>query len=337
MATIKEVAERAGVSVATISYVINDGPRPVRPATREKVLKAMAELDYHPDNSARRLARGRTDCLGLAVHGLSDVNYSRYFFLGYIQGVAAAAETRQQNLMLLTGAKDFSSADYYLGIARARVVDGLILLGSGIPDEVMAVLAESGFPTVLLGRREDGVDIPCIHQDQKQGAQLAIRHLRERGHTRIGFLGQWPGFSYGRDRLEAYKETLAETGLPFDPALVSIPDHPRDDPSSEEITRLLEAGATALLTDREIPVFELLKKLGRRVPEEVALMGLEASAPGPFTDPPLSTLQSPKSDLGILAVETLLKVIAGESIERRDITLPMKLVVRASTPVLATR
>lgn len=297
MITIREVAQRAGVSIATVSYVINNGPRPVRPATRQKVLQAMAELDYRPDDSARRLARGRTNCLGLALHGLSNANFATYFFLEYIRGVAAAAEAHQQNLMLFTGANTTSEADYYLEVVGVRAVDGLILLGSGISDEVIQLVANSGFPCVLLARRIAGLKLPCVLQDYRQGAYLATRHLLEQKHRRIGFLGQVLQFSYVQERLEGYQQALAEAALPFDPALISIPDQVRDDPTLDEVTRLLDAGATALLTDREVVVLNLLKSLGCRVPDEIALMGLEASTAGPLADPPLSTLQAPKFEL----------------------------------------
>ncbi|MFN3928984.1 MAG: LacI family DNA-binding transcriptional regulator, partial [Thermoflexus sp.] len=276
--TIQDVARRAGVSVATVSYVINGGPRPVSPETRERVLRAIEELDYHPNAYARRLAFQRADCLGLVLAGLGDSNFATPYFLEYIRGISYAAEMRGYNVMLFTVPHRLDRTSWRR-IARSALIDGVLLLGSSIPDELVLDLWARGFPAVLIARRIPGHVGYCVFQDYEQSAYMATRHLIERGYRRIGFLGQALQFSYGQERLAGYQRALSEAGLPYDPALVSIPEQPRDDPSPQEVAQLLRADPPpdALLTDRDLTVLAILRNLGYRVPEDIALVSLDES------------------------------------------------------------
>jgi len=332
--TIRDVARLAGVSVATVSYVINDGPRPVTPETREKVIHAMEELDYHPNASARRLARQRTECLGLLLAGLSDSNFASPYFLEYIRGISYAAETHDYNIVLFTTHREAQSKTFYRDIFRRRLVDGLLLLGSSIPDHAILDQWRKGFPTVLVARCIPGHTGYCVLQDYRESAYQATRHLIANGYRRIGFLGQALQLNYGLERLEGYQQALAEAGIPYDPALVSIPPSPRDDPSPSEVSAILGAAPPpdALLTDREITVLSILRDMGRHVPKDVALVGLDENESATFLDVPLTTVRSPKFELGVTAVEMLLQLIAGEKPYPPEVVLPMQLIVRSSSP-----
>lgn len=333
VATIRDVARRAGVSVATVSYVINGGPRPVAPETRERVLRAMEELDYHPNASARRLAFRRTECLGLFLAGLADSNFSTPYFLEYIRGISYVAEHQGYNVMLFTTPQRFDRTSWRR-LLRSSLVDGLLLLGSSIPDELILDLWAREFPAVLIARRIPGHTGYCVFQDYEQSAYEATRHLIERGYRRIGFLGQALQLSYGQERLRGYQRALAEAGIPYDPALVSIPEHPRDDPSPQEVAGILRAQPPpdALLTDRDLVVLAILRDMGFRVPEDIALVSLDESEAAPYQEVPLTAARPPKFDLGVRAVEMVLQLIAGEKPHPPEVVLPMPLVVRASSP-----
>ncbi len=334
MPTIRDVSKRAGLSEATVSYVINNGPRPVTPETRARVLRAMEELDYHPNASARRLARQRTECLGVVLAGLSESNFASSYFLEYIRGISYAAEMHAYNIMLLTNHHRAQDETFYKTIVRSHLVDGLVLIGSSIPDSIIVELHQKKFPTVLLARRVPNYETYCVFQDYRDGAYQATRHLIAAGYRRIGFLGQALQFSYGGERLEGYRRALTAANIPYDPALVKIPPAPRDDPTRDEIAELLAATPPpdALLTDREITVLTILRDLGRRVPDDAALVGLDESESAAFFDVPLTTVRPPKFELGVAAVGLLLKLLAGEKPPSSTVTLPMQLIVRASSP-----
>ncbi|BAL98924.1 MULTISPECIES: LacI family DNA-binding transcriptional regulator [Caldilinea] len=333
MITIRDVANRAGVSVATVSYVINGGPRPVASETRERVLRAMEELDYHPNVSARRLASRRTYCIGLLLAGLADSNFSTPYFLAYIRGISYAAETQGYNIMLFT-TPPYRDRSFRRLIMKSSVVDSVLLLGSSIPDDFILELWSKEFPAVLIARRIPGFTGYCVFQNYEQSTYEATSHLIERGYRRIGFLGQVLRFSYGQERLRGYRRALEEAGLIYDPSLVSIPDHPRDDPSPQEVAQILNTTPPpdALLTDRDLVTLAILREMGLRVPEDVALVSLDESEAAAYQEVPLTAAQPPKFDLGVQAVEMVLRLLRGEKPQPSEIVLPMPLIVRCSSP-----
>ncbi|HZQ08209.1 MAG TPA: LacI family DNA-binding transcriptional regulator [Anaerolineae bacterium] len=330
--TIRDVAQLAGLSEATVSYVINNGPRSVTPETRAKVLRVMEDLDYHPNASARRLARQRTDTLGIVLAGLTDSNFASSYFLEYIRGISYAAERHERNLMLLTHHHQAQDVTFYSNVRRSRLVDGLLLLGSSIPDQVVVELKARDFPTVLIARRIPGHEVYCVTQNYEESAYQATQHLIARGYKRIGLLGQSQQFNYGVERLAGYRRALAHANIAYDPELVRIPETPRDDPTPQEIATLLRAAPDALLTDREMAVLRTLRELGMRVPEDIALVGLDESESASLLDVPLTTVRPPKFELGVNAVELLLQLIRGEEPESSVIVLPMELMIRSSSP-----
>lgn len=328
MATIRDVAREAGVSVATVSYVLNGGPKPVSEETREKVLRAMEKLDYSPIASARQLARRRTDCLGLLVAGLSSDNFSTPYFLEYIRGINHVAEINGYNVMLFF----HHSVSGNRPLARWRLVDGLLCLGSSVPDEFIWQLHRKGFPVVLIARRIPGHFVYSVQQDYYQATYEATRYALDRGYRRIGFLGQALCFSYAQERLQAYKKALEDAGLSYDHELVRIPEEPRDDPTLEEVEDLLRAGAEVLLTDRDMTVLRHLHALGKQVPKDVALISLDESEMASLPDIMLTSMRPPKFEIGYQAAMMLIQLIQGKSPEPPQLVLPMKLIERGSCP-----
>lgn len=332
MVAIRDVAKLAGVSVATVSYVINGGPRPVTAETREKVLRAMEALEYHPNVSARRLAQRRTQCVGLALAGLGESNFASSYFLEYIRGISHVAENNGYNVMLFTSHRQVQSKAFYRRVIRSKLVDGLLLLGSSIPDESVVELWEKSVPAVLIARKVQGYNGGFwVSQDYAESTRRAVEHLIAEGYRRIAFLGQALQFSYGAERLEGYRQALEEAGLPYDPALVSVPPTPRDDPSPEEVAQVIEAGAEAVLTDRELAVLTALRQLGKRIPEEVALVGLDESESAAHVEVPLTSVRPPKFEMGCTATELLLKLIDGAAVEQPQVVLPAQLNIRLSS------
>jgi DNA-binding LacI/PurR family transcriptional regulator len=333
MTNIRDIARQAGVSVATVSYVLNNGPRPVNAETRRRILQVMQELNYQPNPIARRLSLQRTDCLGLALAGLSESNFSNPFYLEYIRGISFAAEANGYNLLLLTNYKKEESLPYFTSLVRSHQMDGLLLLGSSIPDATLSAICQSGFPQVLIARHTADKQVYSISQDYRQGTYAATRHLLERGYRRIAFLGQSLQFSYGQERLAGYRQALADFPLPPEERLISIPASSRDDPTSLELESLMSLSSRpdAILTDRELVVLAQLRELGCRVPQDVALVGLDESETAGFLEVPLTALRSPKFEMGKKAVEMLLEIIAGET-PASPSYFPMQLIVRNSSP-----
>ncbi len=325
MTTIKDIARKANVSTAVVSYVINNGPRAVAPETEARVREAMKVLDYHPNARAQQFARQRSDCIGLIFNGLSETSFNGMYFSEYSRGILTYLEQVGYNVMLFLN----RGPDFYKRVGRMSLVDGVILAGSALPSTGLAQLANSGFPAVVVGQRIPG--FACVVQDDEGSAFAATSFLLAQGYRRIGLLGQALTLSYGQDRMDGYRRALAEANLEFDPGLVSVPELPRDIPTMEEVEQLLNAGADALLTDKEIRVIDHLRHLNLRMPDHVALIGLDEDTPE-SRSLGVTTLLAPKFEIGVAAAEILCGLIS----KQREITthrvIPMQLLVRESSP-----
>jgi DNA-binding LacI/PurR family transcriptional regulator len=327
MTTIRDIAKEAGVSVATVSYVLNNGPRQVNAETKQRVLQIVEALNYHPNPIARRLSLQRTDCIGLALAGLTESNFSSPFYLEYIRGISFAAEASGYNLLLLTNYKKEDFQSYLLRLTHSGQMDGLLLLGSSIPDEALSAIAHSGFPMVLLARHTADPDVISVSQDYQQGTYLATRALIQHGYQRIGFLGQSLQFSYGQERLIGYRQALAESQLSIDEKMISIPSTRRDDPDIAEIRTLLALTPPpdAILTDRERTVRQQFNELGLNPAQQPIIFPLEDSDHWLNNESFPATLHAPKFAIGKKAVEMLLQLKSGET-PASPVFLPMKLI-----------
>ena len=325
MATIKDIAKKAGVSTAVVSYVINNGPRAVAAETEARVRQAMEALNYHPNARAQQLARRRSNCLGLIFNGLTDESFDGLVLGEYSRGIITYAEHAGYNVMLFLN----RGPDFYKRVGKMALVDGVILAGSALPTTGLSQIAEQGFPAVVIGQRVPG--LAWVTQDDRGSAYTATGYLLAQGYSRIGLLGQALSLSYGQDRLEGYHNALAEGGLDFDPALVSIPQLPRNVPTLQEVEALIQAGADALLTDKEIQVIEHLRRLNFRVPDQVALIGLDEDG-AESRNASVTTFKAPKIEIGMVAAELVCNLIAKQSTPTTHRIVPMDLIVRNTSP-----
>jgi DNA-binding LacI/PurR family transcriptional regulator len=325
MPTIRDIARKAGVSTTVVSYVINRGPRPVAPETEARVRQVMELLNYHPNARAQQLARQRSDCIGLVFNGLSNSNFDSIYFSEYIRGIGFYAEQAGYNVMLFLNRE----SNFYQRVGKMGLVDGAILSGSSLPAEGLAHLSELAFPAVVIGRRIP--NLAWVIQDYEGATFQAASHLLAQGYRRIGFLGQSLSLSYGQDRLNGYRRAHAEAGLEVDPALVSVPDMPREAPTIDDVGALVEASTDSILTDKEVIVAELLRQLGITVPEQAALVGLDEDPSG---SPRLAmtTTRVPKFDMGMAAAEILIGLITKRPDIDRHRVLPMQLIIGDSSP-----
>ena len=216
-ATIKDIAARAGVSISTVHYALR-GTRPIREATRERVLAAVRDLDYQPHSSAATLPSGRTGRLAVVIAGLEPA-FANTYFSDYVRGLAAAAEARDYTVVLYTAYRRRADEGWRPAhILRRREADGIVLLGTQIPRGHLDELAERDAPCVLLNREHPG--LPSINADRRQGAAGATAHLLALGrHPLALFGGDFPGGGPAQERpelagfLDAHRAAGRETDL----------------------------------------------------------------------------------------------------------------------------
>jgi DNA-binding LacI/PurR family transcriptional regulator len=336
-ATLHDVATLAGVSIKTVSNVVNDYEH-IRPATREKVLKAISELGYKPNLSARSLRSGRTGVIGLAVPELS-----LSYFAELADAVIRAAERRHLVVLVeQTGGGDRSREIEMLSSPRLQLTDGLLFspLGMGQDD---AALLNVPYPLVLLGERIFGGPTDHVTMRNTEAAKAATKHLIDAGRRRIAVLGVHEGERIGSAalRLQGYREALAEAGIDFDDRLMGRVDRWHRLDGAESMRTMLASGvqfdAVFGLNDTlALGAMRVLQEAGLRVPQDVAVMGFDGLDETKYSLPTLSTIDPGRDEIADTAVRVLADRIEnrGQSYVPEEHLMEFTVIGRESTAVL---
>nr|WP_242659668.1 LacI family DNA-binding transcriptional regulator [Thermostaphylospora chromogena] len=321
--TLEEVAARAGVSRSTVSRVING--EHVSAESRQVVMHAVRELGYVPNLAARSLVTRRTGTIALAV---PDAPGGDPWFSTVIRSaVRELEEAGKQVALMLAGSS--AGRRRVEQVAAAGHVDGVLLVCVADADPLPAALARTAAPVVLLGKPAGAAGLPYVEIDNLGGAAAAVRHLLERGRRRIATIGGPTDTAAGRERLAGYREAMREAGSPATVALGDLT------PASgaEAMRRLLaeHPGLDAVFAAGDsmaIGALAALREAGRRVPDDVAVVGFDDVDAAAYTVPPLTTVHVPAAEQGAAAARLLLDRLGGARIDPR--LLPARLIVRAS-------
>ncbi|WP_431035437.1 LacI family DNA-binding transcriptional regulator [Streptomyces sp. P6-2-1] len=332
--TRDDVARRAGTSTAVVSYVINNGPRPVAPATRERVLAAIKELGYRPDRVAQAMASRRTDLIGLIVPDARQP-----FFAEMAHAVEQAASERGK--MVLVGNSDYADARevHYLRAFLGMRVAGLILVSQGPSETAAAEIDAWDARIVLLHRRPSPIDDVAVVTDDVGGAQLATRHLLEHGAPYVACLGgteQTPAEGDPvSDHIEGWRRAMTEAGLPTEGRLFQSPYNRYD---AYKVGLELLAGPdrppalVCATDDQAIGILRAARELRIDVPGELAVAGFDDVKEAALTDPPLTTVASDRTAMARAAVDLVLDDALRVTSPRRERlkVYPSRLVIRHS-------
>ncbi len=339
MATLRDVAEAAGVSRATVSRVLN-GQTGVNPETRRRVLKAISELSYRPHPVARGLATKRTRIIGVFVPTTVARLFVDHFFPPLLQGVVQAAAGRGYEVMLSLFS-DEGDLDSYVHSVHNGYMDGAVAVVSALMSDVLLPrLQAEGFPLVTVGRWPS-VDAACVDVDNRAGARTATEHLLRIGYRRVGTITGPQNLPMPQDRLRGFEDALRARGLAVDRRLVVEADL-TELGGMVAMQRLLEAKPDAVFVQSDTMAIGALKAIrmaGLHIPEDIALVGFDDIPLAALVEPPLTTIRQPIQLLGHMAVELLLDALEnpGNKSARRQLLLPTELVVRASCGALGTR
>nr|WP_206323766.1 LacI family DNA-binding transcriptional regulator [Streptomyces sp. HNM0574] len=332
--TRDDVARLAGTSTAVVSYVINNGPRPVAPATKERVLAAIRELGYRPDRVAQAMASRRTDLIGLIVPDARQP-----FFAEMAHAVEQAAAERGK--MVLVGNSDYLDERevHYLRAFLGMRVSGLILISQGPSEGAAAEIEAWDARVVLMHRRPEAIDDVAVVLDDVGGAQLATRHLLEHGHSYVACLGGTASTpKWGdpvTDHIEGWSRAMREAGRSVEGRLISSP-YNRYDTYTQALGLLSDPDRpTAIFCstdDQAMGVLRAARELGIDVPGELAVAGFDDVKESGLTDPPLTTVGGDREAMAKAAVDLVLDDslrVAGSRRERVR-QFPAGLVVRRS-------
>lgn len=311
--TLDEVAVLAGVSRATVSRVVNESPR-VSPEAREAVHAAIAELRYVPNRMARSLVTRRTDTIALVLSEPNSQVFSDPFFASIVHGVSAALADTDLTLVLLT-ARDAREQQKIGRYARQGHVDGVVLMSLHSEDLLPDILSDAGVPLVLCGRPYDGRAVAYVDADNAGGAAVATRFLLEQGRRRIATVTGPMDMIAGVDRHAGWARALADAGRAVDPALVAHGDFTEaggEAAMARLLTQCPDLDAVFLASDpMAVGALRALRAAGRRVPEDVAVVGFDDAAVALTCDPPLTTVAQPLDRMTRQLTELLMAQIEG--------------------------
>ena len=325
--TIADVAQKAGVSIATVSRVLN-GSSPVIPETAERVQVAVTSLNYIPHAAARTLARRRTDTIGLLLPEISGA-----FFQPLLRGVEAGVSEAGFDLLIHTTQP--CTQDVPRRPLGEHNTDGLLVFPEGLDSRELTRLQDSNFPVVLLHQSSDqSLNIPVVTVDNQSGAQKIVEHLIEvHNCQRIVFLRGPEGHEDSTWRETGYRAALKASDISFDPTLVSRGKFDRNI-ARISIEKCLADGLVfdAIFAgddESAIGVILALRQAGIKIPEQIAVVGFDDSIFASTLIPPLTTVRAPTEQVGRQAVRQLVRTIQGEVVEPR-LVLSTELVIRQS-------
>ncbi|GHF99423.1 LacI family DNA-binding transcriptional regulator [Streptomyces zaomyceticus] len=326
--TLEVVAARAGVSKSSVSRVVN-GESTVAPEIRDVVMRAVRELGYVPNAAARNLVTRRTDAVAVVVSDPPQgVVSDDPLFATVVRAVSRELEAAGKQVVLMLAESDRSRARVEQYVAGGHV-DGVMLIALHGADPLPAALARTGLPTVSFNRT-NAPEVPYVGLDNASGAALAVRHLLERGRRRIAVITGPLELYESRERLDGYRAALRDTGRR---SIVALGDFTRVS-GAEAMRQLLDddPALDAVFASNDlmaIGALRTLREAGRRVPEDVAVVGFDDIEAAAYTTPALTSVRSPMADQARATVRLLLGLIEGGP--KEPVIMPNELVVREST------
>jgi len=338
MATIKDVAERSGVSKATVSYILNNQDIPIKAETRDRVLEVMRELNYRPQSARSPRARKQTDTFGVVFPPLGGPIIDQPYYFPLLSGILLSASECKRNALVFN-IEDWGDAHKNIRRYCDGSCDGLILIGPSPTGNLVTALKERGIPFVLVNAGSQQPDISCVDIDNEAVAAMAVHHLVEAGHRRIAMLlGSDHDSTQLRER--GFRRELGEAGLACQESWI-IPGEYSAESGYRRTLALLQAEPaaerpTAILCGNDLiaqGAYRALSEVGLLVPGDISVIGIDDQAFAAQMVPPLTTLRQPLHEIGERAVRLLLSKIEESAQKERTVSkdfLPVELIRRGS-------
>ncbi len=329
MVTIRDVAERAGVSATTVSHVINRS-RPVSDDLTERVLAAMRELGFRPNALARSLRRKQTHTFGIIVPDSANP-----FFAEVARGIETASFASGYSVILCNSDGDADRELLYLDLLTQKQVDGIFLVASGDASEHTARLQDRTIPIVLIDRELPAPNIDCVVIDNVEGSRLATQHLVDLGHRRIACITRLGASSPGAERLAGYQRALADAGIEYNERFVLDGSfHDRDGYLAAQALLAQDEPPTAIFAANDLMAMGAIAAACQAnivVPHQLSVVGFDNIHLAEFFNPPLTTVAQPKHELGVIAAQMLFARLENSAMPPQRQLLSTELIVRGST------
>lgn len=333
--TNKDVARLAGVSIATVSRVVNDSPN-VRPRVRRKVLRAIKELNYQPSRTAQRLRIRNSKVLGLII---SDIQNP--FFTSVARGIEDLAYEHGYSVVLCNSDENPEKEKLYIDVMRAEGVAGVILASTRERNPEIRALLEHGIPVVALDRHIQNKRVDTVRVANVDGACEAVTHLFELGHRNIGFVGLPATLTTGREREEGYIQAHHRAGVRLQRALMRVGDGKQASgyKCARELLALSPRPSALFVTNNLMTLGALaaIRESHLDIPADISIVGFDDMPWAPLLEPPLTAVAQPTYELGRKAAEILLRRLNHPEEPTAHIFLKPTLIIRESTAPLGAQ
>ncbi|RBW71446.1 catabolite control protein A [Bacillus taeanensis] len=328
--TIYDVAREAGVSMATVSRVVNGNPN-VKPSTRKKVLEAIERLGYRPNAVARGLASKKTTTVGVIIPDISSI-----FFAELARGIEDIATMYKYNIILCNSDQNKEKEIHLLNTLLGKQVDGIVFMGGKITEEHVEEFKRASVPIVLAATVDEQNETPSVNIDYEHAIYDAIKSFIDKGHKKIAMIsGPFEDPINSTKKFQGYRKALEEAGLEVEDQYVAVGDYTYDS-GLEAMEAFLQLG------DKPTAVFAATDEMalgavhgaqdnGYTVPGDVEVMGFDNTRLATMIRPTLSTVVQPMYDIGAVAMRLLTKYMNKESVEDKTVILPHRIEYRNST------
>ena len=327
--TIYDVAREAGVSMATVSRVVNNNPN-VKPQTRKKVFEAIERLGYRPNAVARGLASKKTTTVGVVIPDISNSIFSEV-----ARGIEDIANMYHYNIILCNADKKKEKEIRVINTLLEKQVDGLLFMGGAVTEDHQQAFRTANVPIVLCATSEDTGNLASVDIDHEAAAYDAVQALIKEGHTSIAMIsGTLEDPSNGFARFSGYKKALAEAGITYDESLVRIGNY-RYESGADAMRYFLDLDKrpTAVFSatdEMAIGAIHAILDRGLQVPNDISVISVDNSRMASMVRPQLTTVAQPMYDIGAVSMRLLTKLMKKENVDQAQVVLPHELVVRQS-------
>jgi DNA-binding LacI/PurR family transcriptional regulator len=316
MASMNDIARKAGVSIATVSRVLNNNGN-VNEVTRAKVQKAIKKLKYHPSRVAKRL---RSKSVSSHMLGVLIPDIQNPFYVDVLRGIEEIAYNRDYAIIMCNFGQDEKKEKLYLEILQSEAIDGLIAAPARENDPLLKKMVKEGLPVVCVDRGLEDVEVDMVVVDNREGALKAVNFLIESGYKRIAYISGLPSIPTSRQREQGYRDAHLQNRLTLDEALIKHGDSKYD--SGLRLCREL------LIT---LGALEIIHKMGWKIPQDIAIIGFDDMVWSNSLNPPLSAVRQPALEIGKRAGELLIQRIEEPGRSCIQMILKTELMKRSST------
>ncbi|NBI30688.1 catabolite control protein A [Chengkuizengella marina] len=327
--TIYDVARESGVSMATVSRVVNNNPN-VKPQTRKKVFDAIEKLGYRPNAVARGLASKKTTTVGVVIPDISNTIFSEV-----ARGVEDIANMYRYNIILCNSDKKKEKEIQVINTLLEKQVDGLLFMGGTVTEDHIHAFKTASVPIVLCGTKEESENIPSVDIDHEKAAFDAVQALLNEGHRDIALIGgNFKDLAKGFARYQGYIKAIEDAGLTVNEDLIQVGNF-RYDSGLEKMKYFLESNQNvtavfAVTDEMAIGAIHAIQDAGLKVPEDISVISVDNIRMASMVRPLLTTVAQPMYDIGAVSMRLLTKLMVNEEIEQSQIILPHELIQRNS-------